>query len=452
MGLFSLMGASTEEKFIPYMNTDYLFDLTTGIYVPGGDNNMILNGGLGHMSGVSGRPNRHKTTILLGHILSAMSIYPDSDLDALDTESTLGKARVISLVPDPSRATEFSSRIRMSDRNDYDAESYFAYIQTIVQEKLKHAKDLTVETPFIDPITGKYQTMLIPTFILIDSWTEFKSRKTEEAFIGKDISDPSNNMVDMMDGKVKKHVMSQFSSMAAKANLRFCMTAHIGDKYEMNQYQPSSRDHAYMKSNEKIKGTGSNFGFLVTSILEIRSIEALTIDKKESRYPDGITSAEDVVSLATFSTRNKNGSSGGPSIDIISSQAQGLQKGLTDFNVLKDHKDYGLTGNAVTQRTLLSPDVSFTRKTVRDKLKEHRFHRGVQLLAQLCWIQNRWTLNNEMSDLFNITPEKFAESIVASKSIKMDDILESRGYWTYDKNNKRKYMSIIDVLKILKKG
>jgi hypothetical protein len=61
-----------------------------------------------------------------------------------------------------------------------------------------------------------------------------------------------------------------------------------------------------------------------------------------------------------------------------------------------------------------------------------------------------WSLPQEVLALFTYTPEELFEKMQKSGSVKTDEILASRSYWTI-KDDGRPYMSILDVLELLQK-
>ena len=98
---------------------------------------------------------------------------------------------------------------------------------------------------------------------------------------------------------------------------------------------------------------------------------------------------------------------------------------------------------------MLNPEVRLHRKEIINVLETNaEVCRGLEILSQLKWILNYWNVD-KMNTNIPETAEKFIEMIVANDTIAISDILNSRGYWTYDKDNDRPYMSIMDILDIL---
>jgi hypothetical protein len=97
---------------------------------------------------------------------------------------------------------------------------------------------------------------------------------------------------------------------------------------------------------------------------------------------------------------------------------------------------------------VLTPDVTLTRTTVNDILRNNaKVARAIEIISQLCFIQNNWTLR-ELPVPFDIHPEKLMEELTKS-TYSVDDILNSRGWWTYDKKHPLPYLSIFDILGIV---
>lgn len=436
-----------DDSFNPYYNTRTMFDLATGIFVPGVNGEFILNGGLGPISSNVGRQNRYKSSEMFSKLLSAMSIYPGSDLVAYDTEETLQKSRVLSLGEGIAPGHDFSNRIKLCTRARYKGEDYLEIIDNIAEEKIKHKKDYMVELPHVDQKTGKGMVGWVPTFAAIDSWSEFESKDIDAMYEENDPTSSKMNTLAMKDGLFKTRVMTRLSSYCKKAGIYFYLTGHVGDKIEMDMYKATPKNLTWMKQGDKLKGMGSKFDFLCSFVAEIRTSKPLVDDKKEAVYPYGLTPDTDLNLIDVHIPRSKNGPSGNY-VPTIISQGQGVLPSLTNYHYLKEMK-FGLDGSPISTRCLLYPDVSFNRKTVREKLQDQKMERAIEIMAHLCWIQHKFNLATLPFDA-SMPVEKFVE-MLGSSSIKMDDILTSRGWWTYDKNEKRPFMSILDILSLINK-
>jgi hypothetical protein len=442
MGILSALNVSTS-VFTPYLNTGTQFDLATGKFVPG-KSNMILNGGLSRVNGIVGRPQRYKSTEALSLAVRAAARYEGSELLIHDSEfSIAGKSRIV----DMCDTTIDPDVIALWDNSTHDTSSLFTFIKRLVEHKVKNKKDYIVETPFIDNKTLKPRTMFVPTIFVIDSISKLNSLKEEELYDKHQLGDSKLNTVYMNDGNMKTQMMRQIPALAAKGGIYFIITAHIGNKFDLDPYSKSPKDLQYMKANDSIKNAGSQFTFLTSTLLEARGIKVLQDSDKNCQYPESFSVANELNLVDTIVCRCKNNASG-PIVHPIISQYQGILSGLSNFHYLKKNKMFGLGGNNVTQTCDLLPNIPLTRKSVRAKLSEnYELDRAIELLGQLCYIQNEWSTFG-LSDSLNIKPKEFVNGVLKGGNV-ISDILNSRGYWTYNKKEKRQYMSILDVVDLI---
>lgn len=475
MGILSAIGAA-DAPFLPYLNTGTHLDLATGSFVPGIDGATILNGGLAMTNGTMGKPQTFKSTLTVGCCVQALVRCPGSEMFFDDTEFSQQKKRLVRMhdlyLDDPERRLALQEqlgvdkdgndiesdavRLRITNPNGMSAEEYFDKIKELADYKIKNRKHLEVEIPLLDPKTGKPQRMLIPTFAGYDSWSKAASRASEETLEKHSASSSDTNTVFMKDGRVKSLIMRQIPALSARAGLYWFLTAHVGDKIEMNAFAPPSKDLQFMKQGEKAKGVGADFLFLASNLLEVRSPKLLTDGNKECEYPlpTGATSPTEMNQITAILTRCKNNGAGAQ-INPVLSQTNGLEPGLSNYDYLKENDYFGLVGSKVMHRPALHPDMVLSRTQAMGKLRDYKTARAIEILAQLCYIQNNWTLR-DMPVPFNITPQALFEALDKS-SYAISDILNSRGWWTYHWDGlaaddpirpmlERPYLSLWDIL------
>jgi hypothetical protein len=208
-----------------------------------------------------------------------------------------------------------------------------------------------------------------------------------------------------------------------------------------------------MKHNDTTRGTGKQFRALLNILLETRGVKLLQDSKKESQYPLGNSSNVELSEINSVICRNKNNESG-TTIPLISSQTDGIQSSLGYYHYLINNpiKGFGMEHGPRSSKLLLKPNVTVRRKEVRKLLKDdYESIRAIEILGQMCYIKNWWniTYSEELSKLQTIKIEDICEKLISNKSIAISDILNSRGYWTYDKEDKREYMSIVDILTLI---
>lgn len=438
-------------QFTPYINTGTLFDLSTGKYQLGVDGKWYLNGGLGLVTGITGRGQTYKSATAGSLLARALANYDKSESMVYETEFTIPDAtRYDDFVPSP-----ISHKIIFYNRADMDLGDFFEQIKKIGELKLKNKKDLMLDTPFLDVETNKPYKAWIPTYVLVDSWSKAGSGKEDEAYSKNRVDDSSMNMVYMQEGGVKTKIMRALPTMAHKYGIRFIMTAHVGNKTDLDPYNKSPKQLQYMKGNDKMKNVGSEFEFLTTTLMQVTGTTVLTSsDKKSGLYPYLDSPTTEVNEISGVMVRCKNNAAGIVN-PLVVSQYQGILDAVTDFHFCRKHDDFGLVSSGkVHYSTVFEPDKKFTRTTIREVTnKDQELCRALEIIAQLCYIKNYWPSFIYSVPHLKIDIPKIAEILTTSKSIKVSDILNSTGIWAYGPKAKdsRTYLSVWDILELLNK-
>lgn len=446
VSILGTVGASDTDERIFY-NTGSPFDFVTGEFLPSIDGGYINNGGLTYTNAAQGRQEMFKSTSMDAKIIGVMARYPHVELITKDTEESKKKARMLRM---NDTDTEIDPARMVLYGNEMGSEEFIELIKTIRATKLKQAKDLTVETPFIDPKTGKARRILIPTIVYIDSWSKFRPNPVMESLNKYEASDSALNTIHMFEGKTKNNWVSLFPSWGAQANILFCLTAQIGDTIQMDRYAPTNKVLPNMRATDKILSVGKDFSFMMSTLLQVTKAEpALNNDRNGPLYPeaDKLTAANEWVRVHSSTVRCKNNGSGMPMSELLS-KANGPNNALTCYDYMRDNKYYGLPGNMQHHTVALYPDgPTVGRTTVRAKLDtDYKLRRAVEISANLLYIQSNWTVNKD-AHLFMMRPEDLLDKLLSS-GYAMSEILESRGYWTYNKQDPRQYLSLLDILYI----
>jgi len=449
MGLLSDL-TLTDSGFHPYLNTGTLFDIQTGVFVPGDHGGMVLNGGLTTTNAVVGREQMFKSTELFSYVIQAMLRYPLSECYVYDTEYSLKKDRLIHFAQALDYKA-FDERMIIQTPADLSAGEWFANIKKIHAYKIANAKDYMVESPLLDPRTGKRLKVWIPTFVVVDSWSVFSSEQVQEVMDTKVLGSSDTNMIFMKDGIIKKMMLSQIPKMAATAGIYFMLSAHVGNKFELNPYAPSNKSLPLMKSTDKPKTVGSEFNFLMSNYIQMHSVSPL-IESKEPIYPlegSGDSELNEVVSIMLRCKNNMSGTL----LRMVVSQRDGILPDMSNYHYLRKNDYFGLIGNSREHKPAMT-DIVLSRGTVRAKLNDQtnpgnpKLGHALELIAQLSYIQDNWAGNTAGDVDFSMKPKVLAEKLLASDGPTTDDILSSRSWWTYDKTNTQPYMSLYDVLAI----
>lgn len=443
-----LTESNSQSANLWYINTGTLFDLATGKFRSGVNNTWVLDGGLSNCLGITGRAQTYKSGLAGSLIARAMNIHPEARALIWDTENTVsaGAERYDYFTPIEHPV---SDRITFCNATTVDLTKFYSMFKEIVDEKLAHKKDYIVESPFLDTRTGKPVKVWIPTFILVDSFSKANAAQSAGVFENNDIDATGMNTLYLKDGMVKTRIMQDLPTRAARAGIYVIMTAHVGDKIDLDPYAPTPKQMQYMKGSDRMKNVGSGFEFLTTGLVQTIKAEVMQDSNKKCLYPDKYSTARDVNLVTTMTVRGKNNSSGND-VQYVLSQNQGLLSTVTNFNYLRNSKNYGLNveGNNQKFSPLLLPDVNFTRNTLREVSGgSYRVRRAIELTAQLCFIQNTWS-TFRMPDYISTPIDKFAELLTHNEKFGVDRVLESTGVWSTSKQE-RERLTILDVLNIL---
>jgi len=444
-----------------YLNTNSIFDIASGSYLPGISNTKTfhkgqhyLNGGLAPLNGIIGTEQTFKSSIGLSFLSRVLKLYKDSCGLCYDSEFAIpNEERIINMSDDMNYGHKIEDRLILKDKSDYDMDGFFNLLKEIAFEREKHMEELLVETPFVNLKTNESYLTPIPFIIIIDSFSLMQSYKELDMVIAHDLSAKEQNMIPMMDGKSKSQFVRQLPLLAHKGGLHIILTAHITTKVQINPFERSKKDLQFMKTNDTTRGTGKQFRALLNILLETRTVKSLQDSKKESQYPDGSSSNVELSEINSIICRNKNNESG-TTVPLISSQKNGIQASLGYYHYLinNPNKGFGMDHGIRSSKLLLKPNVTLSRHSVRKILKEdYEITRAVEILGQLCYLKNWWNISNspELEKLSTMEIKDICEKLVNNKSIPIKDILNTRGYWTYDKKDKRSYMSVIDILSLI---
>ena len=444
MSLLAQLGFKNA-PFQVYLNTGTMYDLHTGVFVPGTHGGMVLNGGLTNTNAFVGRPKMFKSTELFSFMTRSMVIYPRSEAAVKDTEFAQKPARIAQFAPNAA-LHGLEDRIIVTTPDVMSAEEFFELIKKTAEHRLKHIDEFTVNSAILDPKTGKPVRMFIPMFVVFDSWSKLMSSFMMSTLDTKQVGSSDTNMIYMKDGNIKKLLMAQLPVLAARAGIYFLLSAHVGNKYDLNPYAPSSKDLPHMKSSDKLKEVGSDFSFVISNASQMSKVNLLQSDTKEDAlYPcEGSNNAElsEVVSVLTSCKNN----AGGTTLNMVVSQKQGILSDLSNYHYLRTNDYFGLAGNKTSHTPMLT-DITVGRTKIREKLNDPSLCRALQILAELCYIQNNWITVGASVD-FTMKPEILAENLLGTDKPAIKDILSSRGYWTYDEKNTQTYLSTYDVLAI----
>lgn len=440
-----------------YYNIGALMDIPTGDYVRGARGENILNGGLGALTAVAGKPNTFKSTIAHFMTLAAAAHVASSGyapfINTLDTEMNMIPKRLLffsKIFPEFADIDIMDEGIwQVTDQTKHMGDEWFHLLKEYLRnEKLKNAKQYLFETPFVDK-HGKSISVLFPTFGQIDSLSKFISSDVEEMQKKNQLSE--GQTIYMRQGLAKARMLMELPGLCNSAAHHTIVTTHIGKNTNIMQVgagQVPVKQLQHMKADEAIKGAPLDFFFLTNNLWQAISSAALVHkDTKGPEFPrtqaDQEHNSPDLNKVTLKLLRNKSGPSG-HSIDILLSQRDGVLPSFTEFYFLREHDRYGIEGNDRSYWLTLFPELKMGRTTVRETLdsSEH-LRRAVKITADLLQIQQIYrTLPLQvppLADFYKKLDEQYG----------WVNILNTRDYWTFNQyEHEVPFLSTMDMLEM----
>lgn len=443
------------------INIGALFDIPTCSFITGAKGESIINGGLGQNTGIVGAGNNYKSTINHYFMLSAankMKATADTAMTTYDTEVNISIdrletfARKHKYLPD-NPITDGSGLWDVTDKSLEVADKWFTGILGYAEAKAKDKSLVATYTAFKDPYTKKELTNILPTFVEIDSLSEFEAESTVN-MIENGIED--SNTVYMKQGLFKNKVLGTLPRVSNTANIYFLLTAQIGEKINMAtgpaMYQQPTKKLQYLKAGDTIKGVSGKFFYLLNNAWFAHTATLLNNSTtKTAEYPrdNGEAMETDLNVVRLTQLRSKTGPSG-YTLEIIVSQSEGVLPALTEFHHIKTNGKFGIDGNDRSYFLELMPDVKLSRTTVRNKLSGSiLMKRAVNITSELLQIAKFHT--NIKDEGLLCTPAELYKDLIAL-GYDWDILLRTRGWWTVDNYSKQiePFLSVLDLLKMRK--
>ena len=443
----------------PLINIGGLLDVPTAALVTGAKGETIYNGGLGQVTAIVGRGNTYKSTIMHYMVLSAASKLlsaTETAITTYDTETNVRLDRLQSLANSFENLPEdmFSGNDPMwtvTNKNLIPGNKWAVELNKYADEKSKDKKNLIKLAPFANPYTKDTLEVLIPTFVELDSLTEFEAESTVE-MLAKDLDAGNTNTYAMNQGKFKTQFLSQLPGTATRSNLYIVTTAHVGDKIDMaaSPYAPKpAKELQFLKQGDNIKGVGSKFNFLTNHAWATHTPSVLKNQTtKAPEYPlSSDDSTEPDLNLVMMTMlRSKSGPSG-ITVPMVISQTEGVLPTLSEFHYIKENNRYGLDGNNINYNLFIYPECKLARTTVRTKINnDPKLRRAINITAELLQLDIYHPYLK--SEGLLCTPQELYEDI---KKLGYDwnVLLETRGYWTPNQyEHPIPFLSTVDLLKM----
>ena len=443
------------------INIGSLLDIPTGEYVTGTRGESILVGGLAIATGLVGIGNNFKSTIGRYMRDTAMwRICEDSTGSDYDTEDNAQESRCSFLamsVPDAAGYDPYETgKLILTNSVQHKGNEWYEIHKEFLKNKAtKAAKEETRPSPFWNRTHTGPQTVLRPTFTLVDSFTEFKTDDVIKMGDDNELGESGGNTIHMRQGLAKMRFLMEASSLNGAAYNYIVMTAHIGKESAMQNAGPAGqvpiKKLTHLKNGDKIKGVTDKFTFLTHNCwLCSNSKPLMADDRMGPKFPrdssDKLKLDTDLMEVTLVNLRGKAGASGMP-ITLLVSQAEGVQPSLTEFYYLQNEGYYGLSGSKQNYSLDLYPECNLSRTTVRAKIDaDPKLRRALNIIAEMRQIDTLW--HNEEMDELMCSPKQLYEDLKA-KGYDWDVLLQTRGWFSLDPVDARAlFLSTKDLLKM----
>lgn len=448
------------EHLAPMINVGAGLDIITGRWYYGQHEEALLNGGLAQLSGYVGMGNLFKTATMLYKNLTAMyRIHSDSTGSMYETEMNTQGSRVTDLA---SHLPEYdgidpllTERFVVTNRKHYSGDQWYEETKEWLELKMEigKKKDGVGKLPFLKLGTNELMEMIIPTFGILDSWTDFVTKDVSKMNDDVELGGKGAETMFMRQGIQKLRLLSEFPPLLHKASHYFGMSAQMGSIFNLDQYNPEKKKLSDIQGNVKMKGVTDKFTTNMNSILQFYTREKLLDQKsKLPKFPrdehDDAQGDTDLNVIHATELRGKSGPSGIP-IRLVVSQKQGILPSMTEFYNLWDHPDsFGLEGNDQNYFMSLRPDAKLSRTKVRRKIEE-----DAMLRRALTITMELMQMTRLMPELRNMgllcTPKELFDGI-KEKGYDWDEILgNTRGWWTLNNDDHPiPYLSTLDLMRM----
>jgi len=446
----------------PLINVGALLDIPTGAIVTGAKGESIINGGLSSIEGFAGLGNTFKSTLMHHMMYTAAdrmaASYPELIMmETYDTEDNmlLNPDRYNNLVNKHTKYLDrdpiMTGQWVIRTKSELPANKWLKEeLYPMVKEKEEDKDVEVVYEAFLDNLKKEPLKLPYPSFVEIDSLTEFESETTIDML--ENLEEDKTNTLFMKQGLYKTKVLKDMPGLSNRANIYFLFSTHLGKKIDMsgNPFAKPTKDLQFMKQDEKIKGATDKVMFLTTHYWKTFSPSALINQStKQPEYPRGEDDIEtDLNVVNLLQVRSKSGPSG-YTLPIVVSQTEGVLPSLTEFHYIKTNK-FGLDGSVRSYWLELYPDVKLSRTTVRNKLEQdEKLRRAVNITSELLQLHTFQPVMKTQGLL--CSPKELREDL-EKLGYDWNMLLKTRGWWTIKQYSPDvpPFLSTVDLLKMRK--
>lgn len=443
------------------INIGALMDVPTGFYVRGKYNEMILLGGLGSLTGMTGIGNSFKSTIMHYMMLSAAArIYSTTGqcvMDTYDTEMNIHEERLRSLTYSFEVFKDAdilnNGTWTITDKTVYLGDKWFELKKEFMRKKVEGAAKILYETPFLDRDRKSNLKVIVPTFTEVDSFSEFETSDVSKILEENELGEAGGNTVYMRQGLAKNRFMMEMPALAGASNNFTLLSAQLGKEINMASgpyAPPPTKKLQHMNVGDKIKGVSDKFFFLTNNFWQTKAVSKLINQgTKGPEYPrdsEDVGNADcDLNLVSVILLRGKSGPSG-IVIELVVSQTEGVLPSLTEFHYIKENDRFGISGTLQNYALDIYPDCRLSRTAVRGKIdNDVKLVRALNITAEWCQMKQH---HREL----NIPDPKTVYEGIKANGYDWDMILESsRGWWTVNNDSHPlKFLSALDIIRMAK--
>jgi hypothetical protein len=435
-----------------YFNTGTFLDNMTGKYVLGYDGKWYLNGGIGcFFMMIMGFTSKYKTTAITSFYANMLGIYPDMELLINDTEDSINEpsriARTAKFCPHP-----VEDRIIIPPPMNIG--EYHEFLIETEQNRLKQKDKLWLETPYLNRDGKRIRTLLLECHLL-DSISKLKDLNAKALLDKNSLTDEKANMY-WANLYRRRAMLSDLSKwMTKELGLSICWVSHMGEEKNFSGGPPKPKKQQFMKQGQTTKGTGASAAYDATVQLEARDsvFHWMKPGSEDPVYATSVPNPADLNKVTMFVHKGKNNIAG-VSFDLIVSQTNGLQNHLTNVEYCWRNQPWiGMAPKTSTTHFApgLLPEKRYTRNAIYEAVEnDAKLRRAFELIAGMKFIVQNTDRKAIPVDVDKMDFDKISENLVTNHGPLVEELLNSRGYWTYVDDG-LEYYSPMDALILFSK-
>lgn len=451
-----LMPGLTQAPNVKVMiNVGALMDIPNGRFMRGKHGQMILNGGLGFLTGVVGIGNNFKSTIM--HYLmvtAAARMGGGTGIYTYDTEINIHEWHLSRMAQsNPLFKGEDileSGRWKITDKTQYHGDEWYDVVKDFMNMKIKEKAKYSITTPFLDR-DGELLKIITPTLLEVDSMSEFVTQDVIKMQDDNSLGESGANTVSMRQGLQKNRFLMEIPALSGASYTYVAMTAHLGSEFNMDPRNPAPKKLAHLPQGVKLKGVPEKFTFVMNNCYNPYNAAKFQNDTtKAPEYPrdsdDDLKGDTDLNEVSIRQLRSKSGASG-MNLKLVISQQEGVLSTLSEFHFIKEEKRWGLEGTLQNYYLVFCPTISLSRTTIRRKLDAHpELVRGINLAAEMLQITYLW---HDIRPEYLCTPKELYDDLIAMGydwKVLLDN---TRGWWAPEGiHNDIKELSTFDFMRM----